>query len=184
MAEKGAQDKTEKPTPRRRGKAREQGQVAKSQEAGSVAVLLAGMAALTMFIGFMYGTIHSFATHVFVNLQTFQISIPFVHGLSMELIDLFLRLLFPLMMAVVVAAVVINLAQVGMMIAPKKIKPDLKKINPITGAKRFFSLRLLVDLAKNLGKLLVVGGVGWYTLAEEWENLQSLADMSGYQMIH
>jgi flagellar biosynthesis protein FlhB len=45
------------------------------------------------------------------------------------------------------------------MLAPKRLKPDLKKINPHQRVQEIrFSLRILVDLFKNLGKLVVVGG--------------------------
>src|SRR4051794_39748476 len=48
MAEKPTGDKTEKPTAKRRSKAREEGQVARSSEVGSAAALLATIAALAV----------------------------------------------------------------------------------------------------------------------------------------
>ena len=54
MPEESFQEKTEKATPRKREKAREEGQVAKSIEVSSVLVLLTGVGALYLFAGFFY----------------------------------------------------------------------------------------------------------------------------------
>ncbi|MBW2615691.1 MAG: EscU/YscU/HrcU family type III secretion system export apparatus switch protein, partial [Deltaproteobacteria bacterium] len=54
MAEKSFEDKTEKATPKKRQEARKKGEVAKSRELPSVAVLLASLVALTIFGSYMY----------------------------------------------------------------------------------------------------------------------------------
>ena len=73
----------------------------------------------------------------------------------------------PLWAAVFLVALLANVAQVGFMLAPKRLKPDFKKINPISGFKKFASLRILVELFKNIGKLLVVGTVAYITVRNE-----------------
>ncbi|KMY68965.1 hypothetical protein AAU61_05250 [Desulfocarbo indianensis] len=177
MADQGAQEKTEKPTPRRRSKAREQGQVAKSMEISSVAVLMAGIGSLWLFGGFFYERITGLMRHMFQNSGSADLNFLGVVDLSATIWNHFLITVLPVWAAVTLAAIVINLAQVGFLFAPKRIKPDLKKINPIKGFKKFFSLRLLVDLGKNLGKLAVVGGVAYLTVRQEWENLPNLGDL-------
>jgi len=177
MADQGAQEKTEKPTSRRRGKAREQGQVAKSMEIASVGVLLAGITSLWLFGGFFYDQIVGLMRHMFQNLSGSHLDFASLVDLSSMVWSHFLITVLPVWAAVTLAAIVVNLAQVGFLFAPKRIKPDLKKINPIKGFKKLFSLRLLVDLGKNLGKIAVVGGVAYLTVRQEWDNLPNLGDL-------
>ena len=177
MPDKGAQEKTEKPTPRRRSKARDQGQVAKSMEIASVAVLLAGITSIWLFGGFFYSQIAGFMRHTFQNLAGAHLNFANLVDLSATTWNHFLITVLPVWAAVSLAAIVVNLAQVGFLWAPKRIKPDMKKINPLKGFKRFVSLRILVDLGKNLGKLVVVGGVAILTVYQEWDNLPKLGDL-------
>ncbi len=177
MPEKGAQEKTEKPTSRRKSKARKEGRVAKSQELGSVAVLTAGLSSLWLFGGFFYDRITGLMSHIMSTAGQSALGVGDLHGLASSVLHYYLVLVMPVMGAVVVAAVLVNLAQVGFLWAPKRMKPDLSKINPLEGFKKFVSLRILVDLFKNLGKLVVVGTVGYYTIVDEWDTLPLLVDM-------
>lgn len=174
MPDKGAQEKTEKPTPRRRSKARDQGQVAKSAEISGVGVLLAGITSMWLFSGFFYEQISGLMRHMFQNIDAMHLSYTSMVDLSNLVWGHFLKTVLPVWGAVTLVAILANLAQVGFLWAPKRIKPDLKKINPLNGFKKFVSLRILVDLGKNLGKLAVVGGVAIFTVSQEWENLPIL----------
>jgi flagellar biosynthetic protein FlhB len=178
MADKGAQDKTEKPTPRRRQKAREQGQVVKSMEINSVAVLSAGLSVLWVSGGYIYQQITGLMRHMFNGLDKLDMNPTAFTSLGSDLMEYFLSIVAPVWIAVFLISIFINLAQVGFLFAPKRIKPDLKKLNFITGLKKFVSLRMLVDLGKNIGKLVVVGAAAYFTIREEWENLPLLGDMS------
>ena len=62
------------------------------------------------------------------------------------------------------------------MFAPKAIQPKLSNINPISGFKRMFSKRSLVELAKALLKVVVVGWVAFYLVSRDFENLLLIAD--------
>jgi flagellar biosynthetic protein FlhB len=49
--------------------------------------------------------------------------------------------------------------QVGFLFAPEAIKPDLKKLDPLKGFKRIYSIRAIVELLKSILKIVIVGGV-------------------------
>ncbi len=177
MANKGAQDKTEKPTAKRRSKARDQGQVAKSSELTSVAVLLAGLVSLYTMGGFYYTQTSNLLRYFLSNLGQLHLDPDNAHGLSMWVMTFFLKVTLPVMGVVMLAALLENFRQVGFLLATKRLKMDFSRLNPFSGLKRFMSLRVLVDLGKNLAKLAVVGGVAWSTMSSEWGNLPNLADM-------
>jgi flagellar biosynthetic protein FlhB len=183
MPEQGAQEKTEKPTQRRRGKAREQGQVAKSQEINSVAVLLAGLGALYLMGGFMYEQLSSFMRQVMMGLGRSWFNLAQFQDFSMFTIGTILKTVAPLWGVIVLVAIISNVAQVGFMLAPKRLKPDLNKINPIKGFKKFFSLRILVDMFKNIGKLVVVGMVAYLTVRAELPRLPELAGLEVIEIL-
>lgn len=183
MAEQGAQEKTEKPTPRRRSKAREKGQVAKSQEMGSAAVLLAGMATLWIFGGYIYQHLTGMMRHMFASLGHFNLSESSIHRLSWHLQGQFFEIITPIWIVLILAGVVMSIIQVGFMLAPKRLKPDLSRINPIKGFKKFVSMQMLVDLGKNLAKVAVVAASAWYALDEEWAKLPNLIRLDVMQIV-
>ena len=50
----------------------------------------------------------------------------------------------------------INLVQTRLNFSVKAIKPDFKKLNPLTGVKNMFSMQALMNLAKTIAKLAVI----------------------------
>jgi flagellar biosynthetic protein FlhB len=65
----------------------------------------------------------------------------------------------PIAFACMAAGVAINVLQVGWKPSLQTLKPDIKKINPISGAKNLFGPRAAVETAKNLIKVLAVGAI-------------------------
>ncbi|MFH1035762.1 MAG: flagellar biosynthesis protein FlhB [Pseudomonadota bacterium] len=176
MPDKGAQDKTEKPTSRRRQKAREKGQVAKSAELASVAVLMGGLGALYLFGGYISHETMGLLRYTLGNAAQVRLDSAEMGNLSVTIWMFFFKVMAPVMIAVVAAALLSNLAQVGFVMSGERLMPDLKKINPLAGFKRWVSLRSLVDMVKNIAKLCVVGWVAYRTVAGEWNTLPTLGD--------
>ncbi len=183
MAEKSYEDKTEKATPKRRQEARKKGQVAKSRELPSVAVLSASLITLSTFVSYMYSHIRtimgrSFSFSVCNNFNT-QDFIAF----GREMVTLFIMTLAPLFVAIVIAAVLFNVMQVGFLLSSESIKPKISKLNPIKGFGRLFSKQSFMELFKSLMKLTIVGGVGYLTIKGEIKNVSFLGDMELHSII-
>ena len=113
MAEGDFQDKTEKPTGKKRSEARKKGQVAKSRELSSVAVLLAGLSTLYLFGSFMYGHIRSVMRKSFSMVSHPTLDLPGILVLSQDVVQSFIIIVIPVMAAGVIAAALSNLLQVG-----------------------------------------------------------------------
>lgn len=177
MAEESFEDKTEKATPRKREEARKKGEVAKSRELPSVAVLLAGLITLTVFGSFMYSHIQIIMKGAF--------SLPILNDLSISdfmifaqrMITLFIITISPLLAAVFITAILSNIMQVGFMLSAESIKPKLSKLDPIKGLGRLFSKQSFMELFKSLLKLAIVGGISYLTIKSEMKNLPLLGDM-------
>lgn len=164
MPEKPFQDKTEPATPKRREEARKKGQVGKSREIPSVAVLGAGI----LFV-FFAGRHLTFSMGNLIH-KSF-VSVPFMKDsdfsatyFSHQYLEAFLFMILPMLAVLMVVAIVANLAQTGFIWSVEPLAPKASKISPIEGVKRIFSKRSLVELAKSLGKILVVGWAAFSTL--------------------
>ncbi|ACL70419.1 flagellar biosynthesis protein FlhB [Halothermothrix orenii] len=168
-------EKTEKPTPRRLRKARQQGQVAKSQELSSAFTLMGGFLVLFFIIK---NIIYSLTNRMsyFLSLEAYN-KINDVNSLYI-LIDSFYfiaRLISPVLLASAIIGLVVNFLQVGPLFVPDLIKPDLKKINPISGFKRLFSLKSVVELIKSLFKIAIVAILAYLQLKNSWQTLINLS---------
>ena len=78
--------------------------------------------------------------------------------------DVFIELgfiLWPFLLALVLIAIISNLAQFGLIWAPSKIKPDFKKLDPIKGTKKIFSVKGVIEFAKGIVKIATVSLVAY-----------------------
>ncbi len=160
MADEDDASKTEEPTDRKLGKAREKGQVSQSQEVKNWAALLGISLGMLMLIpGVMRGV--AGVTRRFIespediqfNFEQIRLIIANL-GLEIAII------LGPLIGLMVLLALANSLAQVGLIWSTEKLKPDFSKLNLFKGAKKLFSPNSLVEFAKSIVKLIVVSAVG------------------------
>jgi flagellar biosynthetic protein FlhB len=82
--------------------------------------------------------------------------------------------LAPLCLALAAMALLVNGLQVKLYFVPKAIKPRGERINPVLGLKRLFSPRSLVELAKNLLKVGLVGAVAYYSVRGDYARLHAI----------
>lgn len=154
-------DKTEEATPKRLAEARDKGQVARSTDLNGAVVLLVGLSVLALMGPRMAEDLRAMMVDGFAlagdpgAMDSQEDAV----ALGGELLGWFGKLLAPLAFAIAVAAVVVNLGQVGVKLTPKALKPDLKRLDPISGAKNVFGPNALVEGVKSLAKLSVVAGV-------------------------
>ncbi len=160
-----AGEKTEPPTPRRRQEAREQGQIAKSQDLPAAVLLLGGMIALDLFGQSMLRKLLDGLGFFFGGNGPVPTTSDQLKSLALAAIKMLAGISLPVMAVLVVLALVVNLAQTGLLFTVKPLKPSLNKISPIAGAKRLVSARAFVRLAMSILKMLVVATVAYLTIA-------------------
>jgi len=180
MAEdpEGGGEKTQDPTSRKLEKAREEGQVPKSQEIPSVFVLLSCATSL-YFFGF-----YTYRSLIRVMLDTLDFkTIPVIT--KYEIINLFginlqhlIIACLPVMVAAILMGLASNFAQVGFAVSWKAIAPKLTKLNPITGFKEKFSSRALVEFVKSILKITIVFTVVYLSIMARMNEIVLLYDCS------
>ncbi|MBW1697460.1 MAG: flagellar biosynthesis protein FlhB [Deltaproteobacteria bacterium] len=174
MAEESLQEKTEKATPRKRKRAREEGRVAKSVEVPSVFVLLAGVVVL-LLIGNIYRSQLTQLMHQSFTIRSIpRFDVQYCIGLLQEVVIRYLRLVLPFMATIVVTAFALELYQVGLHVSLKPLQPKLDRFNIVQGLRRLVSLKSFVDLIKAVLKLLIIGSVAFVVIREESERFPLL----------
>ncbi len=183
MAEDSMQEKTEDATPKKREKAREEGDVAKSAEIPSVFVLAGGVAAIYGASGFMYK--HTMAVMYecfhFLTIPDFTItySLELLYKYSLN----FFLIFSPVILAVFIMALVSNMYMVGFVISWKAISFKFNKLDPISGLKKKFSLSSFVELVKSIAKLAVIGSLAWFAVRSELTMINKLYSFSIGQIL-
>ncbi len=175
MAEESSQDKTEEPTAQRLSKAREEGQIARSQELAPAAMMVMATLFFTMMGQYLFNSMGS----LFKSQLQFDRKItdkaellPAIFGSA--IVDGFVIVL-PLIAIMAVIAALSTTLSGGLIFAPKLALPKFSKLNPITGLKRMFGTDALIQLGKAVAKFLVVGAI---LLVSVMNNLNDLTNIS------
>lgn len=179
MAEEDDAQKTEEPTDRKLSKAKEKGQVGSSQEIKSWAILMGGGAGVALFMPWMMKRLSGYSVNLIENVATIHLSPAVIPVLMTDILIETGIVVAPLFALLMVLAIVSNVAQTGWIIAPAKLKPELKKISLIAGVKRMFSARSVVEFLKGILKLSVLGFISFW-MAVPW--LTDIAVMPDFEV--
>ncbi|MBE9546714.1 MAG: flagellar biosynthesis protein FlhB [Proteobacteria bacterium] len=172
------QEKTEQPTPKRREEAKKKGQVAKSQEVASATILLVCLIFFYFNATGMFEQVLDMMRWMFLESGSMTVNSANIQALMVGFIYRMFVLLFPLFMIVVAAGMIANFLQVGFMFSTESIQPKLSKIDPIKGFQKFFSLKTLVELVKNIFKISIVGFIAYLVIKGEIRGLFPLMEQS------
>ena len=149
-------DKTEDPTPKKLQDARKKGQVAKSQDLTSSVLYIVGFAVLAASITSMGQSLQEYFRVHFAQAGNTEFENAKLLNTAIESVPFVLGMLAPFLGVSFVLAAFISYLQVGTLFTIDPLKPDLKKLNPISGIQNlFFKAKTYVELAKNLAKLTV-----------------------------
>jgi len=159
-------DKTEKATPKKRRDARKKGQVRRSTEVNTTfcALIMFG----TLFIiwpwfieRLMLVFNSSLGTHAVMQASGGMTTNELMGLLARVLMDILVTLI-PILGASMLSGLAINLIQVGFLFTTQPLGMKLNRISPISGFKRMFSVRTVVDLLKSILKVILVGLVAFF----------------------
>ncbi|MGE7621817.1 flagellar biosynthesis protein FlhB [Viridibacillus sp. NPDC096237] len=171
-----AGEKTEKATPKKRLDARKKGQVLKSQDVTSAIVLLSVFLFLLFGAGFMRDSVMAFFKQTFSRyLLVESISISSVMEVYKEVMIEMAIVLLPIMVIAVIASLSGNFFQFGLLFTTESLKFDLKKLDPIKGLKRMFSLKAIIELLKSVLKITFIGSVTTVILLMNIDDVLSLS---------
>ncbi|WLV26011.1 flagellar biosynthesis protein FlhB [Aciduricibacillus chroicocephali] len=170
-----AGEKTEKATPKRKQDERKKGKVAKSQDVNTAILLLFSFLGLFVFGTFMKNGMLDIYRQSFTEYIKWDLTSGNLQKMFLTQLIEAAKLVAPIMGVALIAGVASNLMQVGFLFTTESLKFDLKKIDPISGAKRIFSVRAIVELFKSLFKIAFIGTI---TFSIIWMNRDEMMMMS------
>ncbi len=153
-----SEEKTEEATPKKKRDARKKGQVAQSKDVGGAIILI--VVILTIQFTSDWFTNQMFAIYKLSNglISNSQDLYNFTNlqALLAEVLFRSFLIVLPILMVALVSGVVASYVQIGFLFSLEVIKPKFDKLSPISGFKRLFSVKSLVEMAKAIAKGLVL----------------------------
>jgi flagellar biosynthetic protein FlhB len=170
MAEDSDLERTEPASPRRLEEARDKGNIPRSRELNTFAILIvAGTTLLLMGSSIAHGIVEMMRRLLHFDQATIDGTDYMWQSLIQATLDM-LMLFLPLVLVLLVAVLVAPVLMGGWLLSGQALQPDFARTNPIKGLGRIFSVTSLAELAKGVAKSLLVGGVGflviWHYLPE------------------
>lgn len=173
-----AEDRTEKATPRRREEARKKGQVVRSIELNSAVILLCTFLFLKTCGPWIGTQVANFGNNIFSSFLLQDFDSKTINQLMLYTAAAFFQVCIPVMAIAAGAGLAANMLQVGFLFTASPLSPKLERINPISGFKRIFSKRALVDLVKSVAKVVMVSYLVYSTIRANASLFPCLMDMS------
>jgi flagellar biosynthetic protein FlhB len=169
-------ERSERATPRRRQKAREEGSVARSRELNSAMLLLAGSLGLFALGGGLLAAFKEMMRHGLSVERERIFSEPAMLGALGERVAEGFLAAAPLLALLTVAAVIAPLAVGGWVFNPGVAGFRGNRLNPVEGMKRVFSRQGLMELAKAFAKFVLIALVAVWLLWRFGPQLLGLAN--------
>ncbi len=172
----GVQEKTEQPTGKRLGEARNKGQIAKSRELTAVGILITGGVAIYLSRNLILGRFRNILESAWSK-ESFSTPGYFAASeLPMVILSSIFAMLAPVILTILATAVVLNVVQMkGAIFSFQAMRISLSNLNPLAGFKRMFSLRSLTELVKSVLKMMIVSYAVYSVLWPERGTLAALA---------
>jgi flagellar biosynthetic protein FlhB len=159
-------DKTEAPTPRRREEAREQGNIARSQDLTAAALIIGIMMMLSWFGPNLVRALRDLVQHMLSQQSLGDFNVSNLSIMLMAMLGSVGRAMAPLLIGVVLLAIIVNVAQVGLFFNTKRLQPNLGALNPVKGFSKIFG-----------------GGQGGVALVMNFMKM-TLVAMTAYSAVH
>jgi flagellar biosynthetic protein FlhB len=176
MAEsESGQDKTEDPTEKKKKDSRDKGETARSKELNTLAIMLVGASALLIFGGAL--------AEDMMELMRMNFSLPREVILDQKAMTNYLLhsgqialwAIQPIMISLVLAALLGPISLGGWLFSASSMAPKFSRMNPLSGLKRMFSTKALVELLKAFAKFTIVLFVALAVLSSDIDDLQRIA---------
>ena len=162
------QERSEQPSGKRLQEARDKGQVSKSTEVSTCFLFIATVISFYFYIPSVASRLSRVMSYYLGNTEMWD-------GTRDSLVTLFSQAVFqlgimllPILAVFLAVGIASNILQIGFVFSGETLIPKFSKLNPITGFKnKFFSVRSLEMLIKNVVIISVIGWVGYRAIKRE-----------------
>lgn len=158
MAEQD-QNRNEAATPHKKEEARKKGNVAKSLDVNSFVILSVFLISLYIWGSQMISGELLIARKVLANINDASFEVNELSVFLSKMLADGLIVLAPFFILLLIFGILSNFIQIGPVFSFFPLKPDINRINPVTGLKKLFSIRLLIESVKTVLKFILLGSV-------------------------
>lgn len=155
MAGSSGQEKTEKPTGKRRKDARKEGNVFQSKDITTVVLLLGVFWIIRLMMPYIYKNLRSYMVWILEGVGRDPNELMSTQLVTVTVLTL-IKCAMPLLLTAMLLGILANGTQTRFNVSFQAIKPKFSKLNPISGLKKMFSLKNVVELFKNLFKITLL----------------------------
>lgn len=173
MAEETSGEKRFDPTPKRKSDAAKRGDVLRSKEAATAAVMATGLFMLMTIGPWLFEAIKGVARAGF-SFDTAQLRDFVPSAVFGRAADAILPPIFALGCAIIAVTFGSQMLLGEGRWVPQNIKPKPSKLNPISGMKRIFGIQGLIELGKSILKLALLGSIAAYWVSQNLPKLLGL----------
>ena len=171
------QEKTEQPTAKKRRDARKEGNIFQSRDVSTVVILAGIFFGIRIWLPFIYGQMKNYMTWVIDGAarsseDMLSASLVFVT------LSVFLKCALPLLLLALLLGIVAHGVQTRFNVSFKSIRPKWNRLNPLSGIKRLFSMKNVVELVKNSIKITLLLVLLYNILKQDLQPMASMIDMN------
>ena len=163
-------EKTEQATPKKLKDARKKGQVAKSQDFSSAFTFVVSISATLGMSSYLYDQLSNYFFYTFKSISAPDPIQGRIGQVVLQAITVICTTSLPLAFMTTIVGVFISFIIVGPLLSFEAMKPDIKKLNPITNLKNLFKMKTLFELIKSIlkisGAIFLIYTVVWSSIPE------------------
>lgn len=176
-------EKTEPATSKKLNDIRKEGQVAKSKELITAVSLMSLFIILKIYLSKLGTGLIDVYTQVYNSISKVVddsyngLPIRTAGSVMQQVIIDMIKLVIPILLVAIVIAILGNMLQQKWMVTAKPLQPKFSKISPISGFKRMFSVRQLVELIKSISMISIIMIVVYNTVKSKMNILLTFYDV-------
>lgn len=178
MAESDGQEKTEQATPKKLQQAREKGQVPRSKDLGTAAVLIASAVGMYIFGSAIAMSLYNVMKRMFTLKRNEAFDTNQFGLMWAEVMSTIAWPIIGFVVSLFIAAFVGSIVLGGLTFSSEAMMPKASKMSPISGFKRMFGMQALVELLKSIGKFAVIAILAWTLLTYYFAQILGLSQTS------
>ncbi len=169
-------EKTEPATPKRREQLREQGNVAKSTDLAGVMTLAGALIPMMFAISFIFQNWIGLMRRMLSGQTTSDLlSERALFGDVALAFRTAITIALPFVLIATASTALIIVAQIGLRISFEPLRPNLTKMDPVQGAKKFVDLKSAMQLVTSLAKVFLIGTVAILYVRYHFREIMSLS---------
>ena len=177
-------ERTEEPTAQRLSKAREEGQLARSVELPTAAVLITATLFFSLAGNYMFHRMGNLFSSQLQFDRKIMDKAELLPGIFFQsVVDAYI-LILPVMFLLAVVAVISTVLSGGLVFSIGMIAPKFSKLNPLAGLGRIFGLKALIDLGKALVKFFLISLILWISVTNNIDDLVTINRLDLGTAIH